>query len=97
MCHFIWPLCYISLCTFQTNTGTLELLSCICKYANERTEKVIVFYQKKEVYLRLFYLLRSKRLLYKCTEINAINFLYSHFFFFLLLMEMFVLFYHCLL
>lgn len=34
------------------------------------------------MYLRLFYLLRSERLLHKCTEINASNFLYSHFFFF---------------
>lgn len=58
----------------------------------EITTVVIVF--QKEVYLR-FYLL-NERLLHKCTEINASNFLYSHFFV-LLLMEMFVLFYHCLL
>ena len=39
---------YISLCTFQTNTGTLDVLSCICKYANERTEMVIVFIRKRK-------------------------------------------------
>lgn len=39
---------HISLCSFQTNTGTLDLLSCIYKYANERTEKVIVFIRKRK-------------------------------------------------
>lgn len=29
---------HISLCSFQTNAGTLDLLFCIYKYANERTE-----------------------------------------------------------
>ena len=41
-------LCYISLCTFQTNAGTLDVLSCICNYANERTEMVIVFIRKRK-------------------------------------------------
>lgn len=32
----------------QTNTGTLDLLPCICKYASERTKMVIVFIRKRK-------------------------------------------------
>lgn len=94
LCHFIWPL-LISVTFlyvfFQTNISTLDLLPSICKYAHwENQNGHSGIYHKEEVYLRLV-LLRSERLSHKCTEINASNFLYS-FFFFLHLMEMFVLF-----
>lgn len=72
-------LCYIPLHTFQINSA-LDLLPWICKYANKENKWPCI-YQKEEVYLKLFYLLRYERLLHKCTEINAINFLYFFFFF----------------
>lgn len=85
LCVILFGLCLSLLYFFVYFSDKCWYSSCIilylqiCQWENWNGHSV---YQKKEVYLRLFYLLRSKRLLYKCTEINASNFLYSHFFFF---------------
>lgn len=42
-------LCYISCVLSVTNAGNLVVLSCICKYANERTEMVICLSEKGSV------------------------------------------------
>jgi hypothetical protein len=71
---------YISSCIFQINS-ILDILPWISNCVNwENQNGHSVVYQKEEVYLRLFYLLRYERLLHKCTEINAGDLLYSHFF-----------------
>lgn len=71
-------LCYIPVCTFQINSILENYCLGFASMPTKRTSDRGI-YQKEEVYLKLFYLLRYKRLLHKCTEINAINFLYSFF------------------